>query len=70
MNNPCAHVRCEITASVLGAEALTITHIHGAPEVPPTMCGSIPGAWHGAVGTRAAARLASADAPPNTLDAR
>ena len=34
------------------------------------MCGSTPGAWHAAVGTRAAARLASADAPPNTLDAR
>ena len=54
----------------LDAEALAITHIHGTPEVPPTMCGSTPGAWHAAVGTRAAARLASADAPPNTLDAR
>ena len=44
----------------LDAEALTITHINGAPETPPTMCGSTPGAWHGAAGTRAAALLRTA----------
>ena len=44
-------------ARLSSAAALNITDMDGAPEAPPTMCGSTPEALHGAAGTHAATLL-------------